>query len=88
MGRKISRLQSQSKWGTAFFDSLSLDLKAEFPNQTGFSSTNIKYVVRWYKFYNQEDKIRQQVVVELSERKTSNLQGSLAEIKIIRLRTN
>ena len=62
MGRRISRLQSQSKWGTAFFDSLSLDLKAEFPNKTGFSSANIRYIVRWYKFYNQGDKILQRPV--------------------------
>ncbi|MBD5275324.1 MAG: DUF1016 domain-containing protein [Bacteroides sp.] len=36
-----------------FFDCLSLDLNAEFPEQTGFSTTNIKYTKRWYEFYNQ-----------------------------------
>ena len=64
MGRDISRLHADAKWGSAFFDCLSLDLKAEFPGQTGFSATNIKYAKRWYEFYNQDNIIRQRVVDE------------------------
>lgn len=64
MGRDISQLYKSAKWGTAFFDCLSLDLKTEFPNQTGFSVTNIKYAKRWYEFYNQGDANRQRVVDE------------------------
>lgn len=62
MGRDVSRLYNHAKYGSAFFDCLSLDLKAEFPGQTGFFSTNIKYVKRWYGFYNQDDINRQRVV--------------------------
>lgn len=64
MGRDISRLHEAAKWGSAFFDCLSLDLKTAFPGQTGFSVTNIKYAKRWYEFYNQDDVIRQRVVDE------------------------
>ena len=64
MGRDISRLHEAAKWGSAFFDCLSLDLKTAFPGQTGFSVTNIKYAKRWYEFYNQSDVIRQRVVDE------------------------
>lgn len=64
MGRDISRLHEVAKWGTAFFDCLSLDLKTAFPGQPGFSVTNIKYAKRWYEFYNQDDVIRQQLVDE------------------------
>ena len=56
MGREVSRLYEQAKYGSAFFDCLSLDLKAEFPGQPGFSATNIKYVKRWYEFYNRNDR--------------------------------
>lgn len=63
MGRDISRLYANAKYGSAFFDCLSLDLKAEFPGQTGFSVTNIKYAKRWYEFYNQ-DNINLQRIVE------------------------
>lgn len=64
MGRDISQLHARSQWGSAFFDCLSLDLKAAFPRQSGFSVTNIKYAKRWYEFYNQDDIIRQRVVDE------------------------
>lgn len=61
MGRDISQLYKSAKWGTAFFDCLSLDLKTEFPNQTGFSAANIRYTKRWYEFYNQQDTILHQL---------------------------
>lgn len=61
MGRDISQLYKKARYGSAFFDCLSLDLKNEFPNQTGFSVTNIKYAKRWYEFYNQSDINRHQV---------------------------
>lgn len=65
MGHDISILKAEAKWGSAFFDCLSLDLKAEFPGQTGFSVTNIKYTKRWYEFYTQKDTIRQRPIDEL-----------------------
>lgn len=65
MGREISFLHASAKWGSAFFDCLSLDLKTEFPGQMGFSVTNIKYAKRWYEFYNQDNIIRHQVGDEL-----------------------
>ena len=72
MGRDISRLHQTAKWGSAFYDCLSLDLKTEFPGKTGFSATTIKTAVRWYRFYNQEnrtnpqeaDENRQQLVAD------------------------
>lgn len=64
MGRDISILREAAKWGSAFFDCLSLDLRTAFPGQSGFSVTNIKYAKRWYEFYNHDVVIRQQVVDE------------------------
>lgn len=61
MGGKISKLHADAKYGSAFYDCLSLDLKTEFPGQTGFSVTNIKYAKRWYEFYTQVDINRQQL---------------------------
>lgn len=65
MGKEISEKRMDSKWGTGFFDKLSQDLKREFPDMSGFSATNIKYMKRFYMFYNQYDIIRQQLVDEL-----------------------
>lgn len=64
MGREISQLHEAAKWGSAFFECLSLDLRDAFPGQSGFSVTNIKYAKRWYEFYNQNSEIRQRIVDE------------------------
>lgn len=82
MGRDISRLHESAKWGSAFFDCLSLDLRTEFPNQTGFSVTNIKYTKRWYEFYNQGDGIRQRVVDEIRQQPADDLEMPLEFGKI------
>ena len=55
MGHDVARLYKNAKYGSAFFDCLSLDLKTEFPGQTGFSAANIRYAYRWYTFYNQKN---------------------------------
>lgn len=72
MGRDISRLYESAKYGSAFFDCLSLDLKAEFPEQSGFSAANIRYAYRWYKFYNQKNTILHQVGEEFKGDRVSN----------------
>ena len=65
MGRDIVELRSESKWGSGFFNQLSLDLRTAFPEETGFSVTNLKYMKRWYAFYNERVTIRHQVGDEL-----------------------
>ncbi len=66
LGRDLSKMHGQAKWGSAFFDTLSLDLRKEFPDQKGFSTTNLKYAKRWYEFYSQADTIRQRPVDEFT----------------------
>ena len=65
LGRDIVTKQAESKWGSGFFNQLSLDMKAEFPNEKGFSSANMRYMKRWYDFYYQRVVIRQRPVEEL-----------------------
>lgn len=62
LGKDIVAMRIEDHWGKGVMKQLSLDLRAEFPNQTGFSHTNLKYIKRWYSFYSQEDIIGQQVV--------------------------
>ena len=54
LGRDIVRQEAESRWGSGFFNQLSLDMKAMFPNETGFSVTNLKYMKRWYVFYTED----------------------------------
>ena len=65
LGRDITQIQAESKWGSGFFNQLSLDLRSEFPNATGFSVTNLKYMKRWYDFYYEKFKNRQWPVDEI-----------------------
>lgn len=66
LGRDMVQMKAESKWGSGLFSQLSLDLKAIFPNETGFSSTNLKYMKRWYSFYSEEFIIRHQLGDELA----------------------
>lgn len=65
LGRDIVALKAESHWGSGFFNQLSLDLKDAFPNEKGFSVTNLKYTKRWYSFYYQQVTIRHQAGDEL-----------------------
>lgn len=65
LGKDIVSMQADSRWGNGFFNQLSLDLCDAFPGNKGFSVSNLKYIKRWYFFYNQSDIIRQQPADEL-----------------------
>lgn len=67
MGKDFVELQSESKWGKGFFNELSRDLKDSFPDMSGFSVTNLKYMKRMYLFYSRSDIIRHQPGDELPD---------------------
>lgn len=67
LGRDIVKKKADSKWGSGFFNQLSDDMRSMFPNETGFSVTNLKYMKRWYSFYNGQVVIRQQAADELEK---------------------
>ena len=62
LGRDIVEMKAESQWGSRFYDRLSQDLQRAIPNAKGFSSTNLKYMHRFYQLYSN----RPQVVDELS----------------------
>lgn len=51
LGRDLVIKKAEEKWGTGVVEQVSLDLKAEFPDVTGFSTTNLWYMKKWYLFY-------------------------------------
>jgi len=65
LGRDIIQLKAESKWGSGFFNQLSLDMRAMFPDEKGFSVTNLKYMKRWYNFYYQHVAIGQRPVDQI-----------------------
>lgn len=63
MAQMIVAKQKESSWGDNLLEKISKDLKSEFPDMKGFSSTNIKYMRNWYLFWNNSN--RPQVVDEI-----------------------
>ena len=51
MGRDLVVKKAEEKWGSGVVEQVSLDLKAEFPNVTGFSARNLWWMKQWYSFY-------------------------------------
>ena len=51
IGKDISERNFEKSYGSKFFEKTSLELKTEFPDAQGFSVTNLKYMKRFYKFY-------------------------------------
>ncbi|MBO7492965.1 MAG: DUF1016 family protein [Bacteroidales bacterium] len=76
LGRDIVMKQAESKWGSGFFNQLSLDMRKMFPNENGFSVTNLKYMKRWYVFYTEGVGIRQQVADEFRHQACDDLEIS------------
>lgn len=44
-------IDANSEWGNKFVDYLSKDIKSEFPSSKGFSTRNLKSMVRFYREY-------------------------------------
>jgi predicted nuclease of restriction endonuclease-like (RecB) superfamily len=66
LGRDIAAKQKTASWGEGLIPRFAKDLKAAFPQLTGFSPRNLFYIRKWYLFY-QEDftSIVQQLVGQL-----------------------
>lgn len=65
LGSDIATHKADAQWGSKFYESLSIELKAEFPDMKGFSVTNLKYCKRFYELYSQSNVISQQLVDEM-----------------------
>ena len=61
IGADIVEKQAEKKWGSGVIKQLSKDLRTELPDIEGFSETNLRYMKRFYMFYNQHNKIQHQV---------------------------
>ncbi len=64
VGRDLVMLRAEERWGSGVVKQFALDMRQAFPDETGFSDTNVKYMKRWYLFYY-EKVIKGQQVVDL-----------------------
>lgn len=50
LGHDIAAKKAEQKWGSGIIERLSLDFKSAFPKQSGFSTTNLWYIKKWFEF--------------------------------------
>lgn len=51
IGKDITDKRASSKWGTRFFQNMSMDLMDMIPNAKSFSPTNLRYMARFYEHF-------------------------------------
>ena len=51
IGRDLVALRAEERWGAGVVKQFALDMRQAFPDVTGFSHTNVKYMKQWYSFY-------------------------------------
>lgn len=51
VGRDLVALRAEECWGAGIVKQFALDMRQTFPDETGFSHTNVKYMKQWYSFY-------------------------------------
>lgn len=51
IGRDLVALRAEERWETGVVKQFALDMRQAFPNEKGFSHTNVKYMRQWYSFY-------------------------------------
>ena len=65
IGRDLVTLRAEKRWGAGVVKQFALDMRQAFPNETGFSDTNVKYMKRWYSFYFERVTKGQQVADQM-----------------------
>ncbi|MBQ0015678.1 MAG: hypothetical protein KBT04_01680 [Bacteroidales bacterium] len=66
IGKDLVTLRAEERWGAGVVKHFALDMQQSFPDITGFSLTNVKYMKRWYLFYNECDAKGQRLVDQIS----------------------
>ena len=77
IGRDLVALQAEERWGTGIVKQFALDMRQAFPDITGFSDSNVKYIKRWYSFYYERIIKSQQVVDQLGDEKSQQVVGQM-----------
>lgn len=67
IGKSISQKQKELGWGAKVIDNLSHDIKSAFPELSGFSTRNIKRMLRFYKEYAQPFEKVPQAVAQMED---------------------
>lgn len=67
LDKDITERDDENQYGSAFYATLSRDLKRLMPDATGLSESNIHYAKRFYNLYSELLTNSQQVAEKLQE---------------------
>ncbi len=62
LGRDLVAMRAEHRWGAGIVKQFALDMREAFPNEAGFSYTNVKYMKKWYSFYAESLKKSQRII--------------------------
>ena len=82
LGKMIA--EKENVWGSKLIEQISKDLKEEFPDLQGLSTSNLKYCKRFYQFY--QHPIGQQPVDQLPE--NTNIADPIVQQAVAQLQTS
>lgn len=80
LGRDLTMRKVEEKWGSGIVEQLSLDLRNEFPDIKGFSTTNLWYMKKWYMFYAGDDAEKLQRLIGEMETQISVIRPRMEHI--------
>ena len=84
LGRDLVQKKVEERWGAGVVEQVSLDLKHEFPDANGFSTSNLWYMKKWYQFYTDSSMPQklQRLVGEIKDAKLCQVGAEIADIKL------
>ena len=83
IGRDLVRMRAEQKWGAGVVKQFALDMRQAFPNEKGFSYTNVKYMKRWYLFYYDRITKGHQLGDQIHAEEKSHQLGDLLEMPAV-----
>ena len=86
IGRDLVVLKAEARWGDGVVKQFAMDMREAFPDATGFSETNVKYMKRWYLFYYERlIKSQRPVDIFLCEGQQNDLEKSQRPVDIFQM---
>ena len=79
VGRDLVALRAEERWGAGVVKQFALDMRQAFPDETGFSDTNVKYMKRWYLFYYERVVKGQQPVDQIGHQVGNELGAAIRQ---------
>ncbi len=81
LGKDVFEKTHIANWGDKVVEKLAYDLKTEFPEQTGYSRTNLLYMRKFYLFYTQNSTDLENLFATLQKSRLKIVQQVIGQIQ-------